>query len=58
MHDLEPEIAKTLDRVHAARQSGPYAVCRVEELREVDPLDGPVDDQAECVNSSRFRTLD
>ena len=32
MLDLEPEIAQTLDRVHDARQSGPYALCQEDEL--------------------------
>jgi len=31
--DLEPEIANTLDRIHAARASGPYTLCREDELR-------------------------
>ena len=31
--DLEPEIAHTLNRIHAARASGPYALCKEDELR-------------------------
>ena len=34
MDELEPEIAKTLNRIHDARASGPYAVCREDELCE------------------------
>ncbi|MFT4564582.1 MAG: aminoglycoside phosphotransferase (APT) family kinase protein [Gammaproteobacteria bacterium] len=31
--DLEPEIAKTLHRIHCARDSGPYILCKEDELR-------------------------
>lgn len=31
--DLEPDIANTLDRIHAARSSAPYSLCKEDELR-------------------------
>ena len=31
--DLEPDIANTLERIHAARASAPYSLCKEHELR-------------------------
>lgn len=33
LHDLEPEIAQTLERIHDARASGPYEMCQEDVLR-------------------------